>query len=195
MIKIFTWNSTQAEKDLIYRLLNGTFGEEEPRLIIDLSLTEIDISEEDILIACGTRCYNLVTASAPAGTLITKIPLAKSLTNSPTNQADRKTTFQILKELSENKDTLVLVQEEISPEDFRNLSISQLNNLKKTLEIKGIDYWIGKTSEGKKIGIVLDPQTKIKNCHTVLTFEEVFAAKFATEILNLESLTLITGDN
>jgi hypothetical protein len=66
--------------------------------------------------------------------------------------------------------------------------------LKKTLEIKGVGYWIGKTREGKKVGIVLDPKTQVQNCHVVLTFEEVFAAKFAAEILNLESLTLVTGD-
>lgn len=194
MIKIFSWNPTKPEQDLLYQLINATFGEDEPSQVIDLNTSTISTQDDDILIACGTRCYNLVTAEAPPEMSVTKIPLARNLTNAPANKTDRINTFGKLKELSENKDTIFISQEVLSTDDLPALSISQLTKLKETLEIKGVDHWIGKTPQGRKIAIVLDPDKQIQNCHVVLTFEEVFAAKIAAELLNLETLTLVTGD-
>ena len=195
MLVVFVWNTTSVQNKLLSNLINSTFGEETPSRIIDLGLgEEVDVETSDIVFACGIRCYNILKAKAPPEINIVKLLTPDKLTNQPENTLNRKKTFALLKGLSENKDVIAVPQEEFEAEDFKQFTLEQLKNLKKTLEIKGITHWVGTNQQGKKIAFVLDPTITIQNCHSVLTFEEVFIAKMASELLNITNFTIVKRD-
>lgn len=193
MIRIYVWQASEEEVDVLHRLVNATFGEGATRTITDLFRfpEATQASPGEVLLACGMRCHNIVSASHP---LVHRLPTAKQLLNKPTNAESRKKTFDLLLDLSKNNSSLPLAKD-LNPEELKEFTIPLLKQLKDTLESKNIEYWKGKTASGTMIGIALSPQTKIPDCETVITFEELLAAQLAISVLNLESLTLVLGED
>lgn len=197
MIRVYVWQATKEELEVLHKLINVTLGEKSARQIYDLSNNNQDINaySEDVIIACGMRCYNIVSASL-SGHLVHRLPTLKQLLPKPENQTYRKSAFKYLTDLSKNG-VLGNVSStvELSAEELKQFTLPLLKKLEETLKEKKIEYWKGRTDSGKTIAITLRPNITIQGCDIVLTFEEIVAAKIAIELLNLDLLTLVPGED
>lgn len=190
MIQVFLWKISTEEEKLISNLLSlmpDELKEEEVELV-DLFHTPKPKISGDTLLAFGIRSFNIVSSETQRS--ITKLPNPKQLVNLPKNKKSRATAFQVIKSLTVTKSD----KTKLSDTELLKLSKEHLNSLKKTLKQKKIDYWVGDLGNGTQIGIVLDSKTEVPGVDTVLTFEEIIAAKLAQELLGLTNLKLIPGE-
>ena len=109
----------------------------------------------------------ITTSTTNRFTLITVIEYEKYQENQKKNKPNNKPTN---KQLTNNQQQL------------------------KNIEEDKTEYWLGTTSLGKKVLITNKQNTTHIPCNYQMTFEELYAAKLAFDLLGLKSLTLVKGN-
>lgn len=195
MIKVFAWQPKKTEIELLYKLIHAAMGEDQATEVLDLSQnTKPKLSEGDINIVCGTRCYNLLQDQ---GVKLVSIPAPKLLLSSEENKDTRKKTFDLLKSIDLENPVEEVEVKEITSEDLKKFTPDLILSLEQTLKNKNITHWIGKTLSGKSILLVLDikePGVEIDKFDLVLTFSELYSLKIASQMLNISTFTFVSGD-
>jgi len=192
MIQAFVWKADTEDISLVRNLIKASFDPDsslnDPICDIqDLSLNKPEIQDEATLLAFGIRCFNIVSSST--NQKVHQLTTPKKLKNTPANKKNRLEAFQFLKKIHENK--IEIKDLTLTDKDLEKILIQQLKSLQDTLIKKGQEVWRGTTATGRTIAITLKPDTQINNCEIVMTFEEVFAAKYAVEALGVDSLTIV----
>jgi len=186
MIKAFLWKATPEDRTLVSKLIKAAF-DEEPLLHDCMYDGETEKNLEGVLLAFGVRCFNIISSST--NSKVHQLTTPAKLKPSPANKKNRIETFEALKKIAENKvDSSGIT---LTDKDLEKLLPKQLIVLQKTLKQKKQEVWKGTTSTGKTLALTLKPNTEVKDCEIVLTFEELFAAKYAVEALGIDYLTLI----
>jgi len=186
LIQAFVWKASDSDKELVTRLIRAVYPED-PVLVTDVLLdNKGDSFTGDVLLAFGTRAYNIVSTVVEQN--VYQFTTPAKLRSLPENKIARSQTFEKLKKLAEEK---VQVEDvTLTDKELEKFLSKQLVTLQKSLKAKETKYWKATTATGKSIAITLLPNTKVPNCEIILTFEELFAAKYAVEALGVDSLTL-----
>lgn len=192
MIQAFVWKATKEELDTLERLIKAVFEGKSGWVIWDLSkdnITEVDGAGS--LFCFGQRAFNMISTLTEQK--IHNLPSVSKLTNKDENVQTRRETYDKLIKVSEQ--SIDIEEVTLSDKDLEKLMTNQLIALQKQLKKQKSKFWKGTTTTGKTVAITMDTNVEVDDCDIVMTFEEVFAAKYAMEVLHIDSLTVITGDN
>lgn len=194
MINIYTWKLKDGERELLDKIMLATFGDnkEVPNYkLVELEDTPTIKPVGDIILCLGIRAYNMVSYEHPGAI---KLPPLSELTPLPENREARLQAWETLTQAKKAvKITHTDLDLELKPEDLALHLTDKSKTLIKNVEEDKTEYWIGTTTLGKKVLISNQQNTKNIACNFQLTFEELYAAKLAFELLGLKSLTLVKG--
>ena len=190
-VQAYSWNDDSSPNE-IERIIQAVLGEDTEVTVDSIQGSKPrDHLPTDIVICFGKRVFTIVSAVHPNAV---SLPELNKLWDEPSNRVHREKAWEVLKGV---RDGVVAappkpedLELELKPEDLAvNLS-NKLQNLQS--QIKDSTHWIGTTVLGKKVLLSSKPINNIP-CDYQLTFEELYAAKLAVEILGLQTLTLIKG--
>jgi hypothetical protein len=192
---VYVWNDDTAVVE-VENVLEATLG---PESLEDLTIDTLQggLAREhlpgDVVICFGKRCGNIIRAKFPQALVL---PEMKKLYDEPANRVHREEARNLLKALKDGTLNQGPSSEDatldLKPEDLADKLQVKNKNLSMHLAQDGTAYWIGTTALGKKIVLSDKPTTNIP-CDFRLTFEELYAAKLAVDILGLKTLTLVKG--
>lgn len=191
-IAVYVWKiNNEQEKQLLNRIIETTLEEKEFTLFELNDLPEHKPSNEELLLCFGERAFNLISFKNPRAI---KLPLLSQLIDVPVNKGYRLEAYEKLKQ---SRELSLIIEEDnkldLKPEDIANNLTLKNKTLIRHLQDDKTECWIGTTALGKKV--LISQSNEIKNipCNFQLTFEELYAAKLAIELLSLDTLTLIKG--
>jgi hypothetical protein len=190
-LTVYVWKLAEKEKELLDIIIEKALDLKEYQLIELALIPNHRPTQGDTLLCFGTRAFNLISAEYPQAV---RLPLLSQLKDVPANRSYRVDAWSTL----QNIKNLPSVLEEdnqidISPEDLmHNLTLHSKDLIRHIQEDK-TEYWIGTTALGRKVLISPTPNNNKIKCNFQLTFEELYAAKLAVDLLSLTSLTLVKG--
>ena len=187
-ITIFAWTLSPDDKQLAEKFIKSVYPDSNTE-IHELGKSPAPKIATDLAIAFGRRAHSLAVAANPKKT-IHEFPKLSDLSATTGTKESRLAAHKKLKGIKESK---LDIAEDITltDKDLERFLSKQLTALQKTLKAEKVKLWKGTTATGRSIAITLKPTTKVDDCEIVLTFEELFAAKYAVETLGVDSLTLI----
>lgn len=194
----FVWDLNDESKAIIEGMVKGAL-ESSPAIISLSGLSEKDIpvpAKSDICLCFGPRPYNLIKDNIPQAVLL---PLLSKLKNVPDNTTHRSSAWNKLLSLKGDPITTPVEEKKsdsevvLKPEDVAHNLTLKSKELLRHLEEDGSEFWIGTTAAGKKVLISKTTNQKTNLSDFQITFEELYAAKLAIELLALTSLTLTKG--
>lgn len=205
-VNAYAWKQTADSDEQIQKIINATLPESDDA---GLDITYLQDTPDNVTVwgthrninVCfGKRAFNIVTAAVagakmqPTNVEVVELPELSKLENTASNRPYRLQAWEILKAV---KDGPPAVKEEepqldLKPEDVAALLKTKLQNVQAHITEDKTAYWMGETLLGKKVLISDKPLTNIP-CDFRLTFEELYAAKLAVDILGLKTLTLVKG--
>lgn len=189
---VYVWKLNQGDKELLSVMLEKALEQTEFSIVeLHDAPKRTNSLPSDVLLCFGMRAFNLISYTYPQAI---KLPLLSQLRDSSENQAHRLEAWKILQNIknlsaSTTEDDCL----EVSPEDLTRNLTKRSKELIEHIQEDKTKYWIGTTSLGKKVLISQTPNIKIP-CSFQITFEELYAAKLAVELLGLTSLTLVKGN-
>ena len=196
MITIYVWKLKSGDKELLHKVMLATFGDSKE--VPKYNLVELEDNTSkikpigDIVLCMGIRAFNLVSYEHPGAI---KLPTLSDLEPRPENRESRLEAWEILTEAKKaSKWTHLDLELDLSPEDVGKLLTEKSKTLSKHVAEDMTEHWIGTTALGKKVLISNKQNTKNIPCNFQLTFEELYAAKAAFDLLGLKSLTLVKGN-
>ena len=196
MIEVFTWKMTEEESEVVNALLRAALKDKEPG---EIKITELITTSKPLIdpncnciITLGVRAYNIIRSFTDK--IAVALPPPAKLTKKKVNSESRETAFKVLKSIKLDKISLdsELI---LTDKDLEKLYLKQLIAIKDTMKKKKMDHWSLSTPTGMTIAILKDSDTKIKKYHDIeITFEELFAAKLAMDVLQIEKFSIVTPD-
>lgn len=188
-IYAYVWQLKEQESIVLQALLTqGTKLEFEiKQLFLE---PNFKIPDNSISLCFGPRTHNIIKVQDPNAILL---PSVSQLIDTPKNKEARNLAWQIVNGLESKIGTTVDSSIELTSEDISKNLTFQYGNLKKMVD-QSKEYWIGTIASGKKILIADDNHSNITH-NFQMTFEELYAAKLAFEILGLTSLSIVKGKN
>lgn len=196
MITIYVWKLKDGDKELLDKVMLATFGESKE--VPKYNLVELENNTDkikpigDVVLCMGTRCHNLVSHEYPGAI---KLPVLSDLEPRGENRESRLEAWETLTQAKNaSKWTHLDLELELSPEDTGKLLTEKSKTLVRHVNEDMTEHWIGTTALGKKVLISNKQNTKNIPCNFQLTFEELYAAKLAFDLLGLKSLTLVKGN-
>jgi hypothetical protein len=188
-ITVYVWKLASGDEELLSNIIEKTLE------IKEFSIVELQDSKyqkphpEEILLCFGARAFNLVSAESNQAI---KLPGVYQLYASLENTGYRHEAWSILKSLKESPPSFREEQQiELKPEDLAINLTAKSRNLIKHIQEDRTEYWVGTTASGKKVAITNSPNFINTNCNFQITFEELYAARLAVDLLGLKSLVLV----
>jgi hypothetical protein len=190
-IIVYVWKLLEDEQVLLNAIIEQVFEQKEYLLVELQDSTEYKPSTNDLLLCFGIRSFNIVSADYPQAV---NLPQLSKLKNTAANRNYRAEAWSILKQLKDKPLNLIEdTQLELKPEDLAHNLTTRNKDLVRHIQQDKTECWIGTTILGKKVLISPIPNNNTIPCNFQLTFEELYAAKLAIELLGLTSLTLFKG--
>lgn len=191
-LTVYVWKLLEGEKELLDLIIEKALDQKE-YLLVELQETPgHKPAPGDLLLCFGARAFNLISADHPQAV---RLPQLSQLKELPANRSHRIEAWGILQNV---KNTPVITKEdsqlEIKPEDLATNLTTRSKDLVRHIQEDKTEYWIGTTALGKKVLISPTPNNNKTPCNFQITFEELYAAKLAVDLLGLTSLTLVKGN-
>lgn len=190
MIQVFVWKATEDDLNLLDKLLEAVFSGEECWMVHDLAKEKLGDIGPGLLLAFGIRCFNIVSTETTQQ--VHQLTTVGKLRPTAVNKDIRQETYEKLQKIAKHK--IEPGPLALSDKDLEKLMTDQLVALHQQMKEKGMEVWKGTTVTGRSFALVTDTNTTVTDCDFTLTFEELFAAKYAMEVLQADSLTLVPGD-
>jgi len=165
---------------------------EEHVVIKDLRYYDINLEDtkEHILFLFGSKCSRL--AKDLKAKEVINLPEVKSLHQKAENESSRQEALKklmLLKDIIDNKNIVNHSEDEKVIDPLPGKNLKDLKRLEQTLVEKNINKWISTTKNGKTIQISIKPETSETDIN--ITFEELYALKFAMDVLDINEFTIV----
>lgn len=190
-VSVYIWKEKEGDREQISRILGATLDIEEYDLYEIQDRAPHHHRDTETVICFGIRAYNIVSSDNKSAIYL---PELIKLIDVPSNRDFRIKAWDILqglknKKVEKEEDTKL----EIRPEDIAHNLTDKYSKLQKHIQEDGTEHWIGETLLGKTVLITPNSINNTVKTDFVITFEELYAAKLAIEILGLKTLTLVKG--
>lgn len=185
---VYVWKLAQNDKELLDKIIEKAL-DQKLYTLIELQETQGHRPiPGDTLLCFGARAFNLISAEHSQAI---RLPLVSQLHEVPANRSFRLEAWTILQNIKNAPNILEEDTIEIRPEDLAHNLTTRSKELVKHIQEDKTEYWIGTTALGKKVLIGNLPNLNTIPCNFRLTFEELYAARLAVDLLGLTSLILV----
>lgn len=179
MLKLFSFNITQEEKIVMWKIANIFDCKFE---IIDLQSFDPQVSSVDNIITFGDRAAKLCKLLKPANKLqLTDVSKLSSGFGDPIEREEAWQQLQLYNKQLDNKATEEVIVKTtteklnfISDQDLPEINNTiVLEHLEKVLNQKAITEWVLRNKNNKIIRVTIEPEKS--NADIDITFSELFA--------------------
>lgn len=188
-ITVFGFDLKQKDREFIKKMFTNVVGQE-PKYIQDLA-SKIASAVGDVSVVCGIKAKKALAPTMHLFNPLYELPDIYRLEPEPGNDETREQAYKTLCELK-------VVLEKPQTKDCQPITEGSLpdlsvNSILDTLKKLGTKEWKGKTKDGRKIRLTVDPDVDT-SVDISLTFAEFILLKSAMETLQMKELHIVNND-